>query len=649
MGDFLNVEAVLLDAFAAGARPDITLPVDQWAELHMIIPKDSGAAEPGAYVADRTPGAREIMQALSSDDSCQRVVVRACSQIFKTQVALNWIGSTIDQTPSNLLVLLPTLGLAKRVSARISKTIAAVDTLREKVSEQRSRDAKNTTDTKEYPGGTMYIVTAGSAANLAEIPARYIYGDEVDRWPDNVGEEGDGVKLAENRTTNYQSIRKMYFSGTPTSLGRSRIDQLMDSSDCCVRKVPCPHCSEFIEIDWEAIRYRFDANGEVEHAWAVCSICAAEIDESAKAIMLPAGRYFPTRKGDGVTRGFHVPATLFQLGKVSWLMLAREYVAAELKQKQGDNNLMRVFHNTRLARSFKEVGERLADEVLRARAGGYAQRVVPVGGLVLLAAVDTQDDRLELMIVAVGRGLEMWVIEYHKIYGDTSETLVWDELDAYLKRPVQHASGQTLLVSAVAIDTQGHSAHVAYNFCRTRESRKFLAIRGDGQENRPIRGRSSLIDVNYRGSIVKQGLRLWIVGVHQAKNLLSARLSLSKPGAGFIHFPDGLPVEFFEHLTNEERVVQRTAKGTTERWVKVASNARNEPWDLLVYSLFAIQSIGLDKFNDSDWARVESVVQPVQLNLLDAPPVRAADAASPITTAAYGTVDLNGWVRNANR
>jgi len=83
--------------------------------------------------------------------------------------ALNWMGGLIHMAPSNILALLPSLGLSKRVSGRISKTIKATPVLRERVAATRSRDARNTMDTKEFEGGSLYVTTAGSAANLSEL------------------------------------------------------------------------------------------------------------------------------------------------------------------------------------------------------------------------------------------------------------------------------------------------------------------------------------------------------------------------------------------------------------------------------------------------------------------------------------------------
>lgn len=183
--------------------PDPELWVDEWADEYMRIPRDTGAAEPGKYRTDRTPYAREPMRCLSPAHPCKRVITKVASQLMKTQIALNWIGSLIHMSPSNILTLLPSLGLAKRVSARIAKTISVTPELSQRVTANRSRDSRNTVDTKEFDGGTLYATTAGSASNLAELSARFVYGDEVDRWDVDVDEEGDPIELAETRGSTF--------------------------------------------------------------------------------------------------------------------------------------------------------------------------------------------------------------------------------------------------------------------------------------------------------------------------------------------------------------------------------------------------------------------------------------------------------------
>lgn len=249
---------VYREAYGRGLQPDPELWVDEWSDEYMRIPRDTGAAEPGKYRTARTPYAREPMRCLSPAHPCKRVITMVASQLMKTQIALNWIGALIHMSPSNILTLLPSLALAKRVSARIGKTIAATPELRARVAASRSRDARNTMDTKEFEGGTLYATTAGSASNLAELAAKYIYGDEIDRWDVDVDEEGDPIELAETRGSTFGRNAKFYFSSSPTIKGASRIADLFETSDQRHYYVPCPTCGHMQVLEWESLLYSAD-------------------------------------------------------------------------------------------------------------------------------------------------------------------------------------------------------------------------------------------------------------------------------------------------------------------------------------------------------------------------------------------------------
>ncbi|MGE3596652.1 MAG: phage terminase large subunit family protein [Dehalococcoidia bacterium] len=635
-----------LEALAAGMDPDESLTVDAWAERHMVIPKSAGAAEPGPYRVERTPYARGVMRALSSDDPCRQVVVVGASQMLKTQVALNWIGASIHQAPANILVLLPSLGLAKRASSRISKAIDAVPVLTERVAKPRSRDSSNTIDTKEFDGGTMYITTAGSTANLSEISARYLYGDEIDRWESDVGSEGDPVELAIKRLTTFSHSSKAYFTSSPTEEGGSRIESLYEKSTRRRYFVPCPHCQTMHTLEWDNVRWAED----LSRAWMVCQACGCEVDESDKEAMLAAGEWRAGAVGDGRTEGFQISALYMPLGWASWLDLARERVVAEELLKSGDDSELKVFENTRLARSYKRSGEKLDHERIKERAEAYELMKVPAGGLLLTMAVDVQADRLEYQVVAWGRGEESWLVDFDRIYGDPGQELVWTRLDEVRARTITHASGAQLRVDACAIDTGGHHTHQVYAYCRTREHQRVFAIKGDRDVKTPIKGRARMFDVNLRGRVLKHGVRLWFVGVHVAKDLLAGRFKLAQPGPGYVHLPKILPDDYFEQLTAEQRVRQRTAHGDVWRWVKPSSSTRNEAWDLWVYCLWAAHVLDLPKYRAAQWDRLEQFVAPRQGDLLTAPtepaPAPPPDQPAPKPAAkrapsSYGSDDWN--------
>ena len=85
--------SIVFTASARALLPDLDLDLVEWSDTHMVIPKSSGSNEYGQYRSERTPHARIPMLALSNNDPCKIVVLMAASQIFKTQIAINWLCS----------------------------------------------------------------------------------------------------------------------------------------------------------------------------------------------------------------------------------------------------------------------------------------------------------------------------------------------------------------------------------------------------------------------------------------------------------------------------------------------------------------------------------------------------------------------------
>jgi len=606
---FADASEVVLAGFSRGIKPDPDLWVDEWADEYMQIPQGNGA-EHGKYKTDRTPFAREVMRVLSPSHPAKRVVAMVASQLLKTQVGINWLSASIHQAPGNMLVLLPSLNLARRVSGRIGKTIDAVPELRERVAPVRSRDSRNTIDTKEFSGGTLYITTAGSAANLAEIPARYVYGDEVDRWDVSVDKEGDPVELAETRTSTYGRNAKIYYTSSPTIEKASRIDTLFRQGDQRYYHVPCPHCGELQVLEWENLWWSAD----FAQASYVCKHCGSHIEESSKSDLLSAGEWRAAGKGDGETISFTLSALYAPLGWVSWASLAKQYAKAKDAYDKGDPEPMQVFYNTRLARCWDDIKERTTPEELQARAEPFELRTVPDEVLVVTAAVDTQDDRLELKIIGWGEGMERWTLDYQVIMGDPATSAPWDELDVILRTPLRRANGLNMTIRATAVDSGGHHTQDVYEFTRARRYRNVFAIRGASRPGRPVlSSQPSKVDINRRGKVEKRGAELWIVGTDTAKDWLHSRWKLAS-GPGSIHFSVDLPLAFYEQICSERRLITYVKGHARTQWVKNKGD-RNEALDLSVYNLAAAQRLGLHKWRETDWERERLKVNPPQTDL----------------------------------
>jgi len=592
-------------AYQRGLHPDPELWIDEWADEYMRIPRDTGAAEPGPYRTDRTPYAREPMRCLSPSHPAKRVVTKVASQMMKTQIALNWIGGCIHMAPANILMLLPSLGLAKRVSGRVDKTIKATPVLRGRVAGSRSRDSRNTLDTKEFEGGTLFATTAGSAANLAEVSARFIYGDEVDRWDVDVDNEGDPIELAETRGTTFGRNAKFYFSSSPTIKGVSRIEDLFQQGDQRHYYVPCPHCGEHQVLEWTNLKWADD------FSWAgylCCNPdCGALIEEHHKGQMLANGEWRAHAEGDGETVSFTLSALYMPPGWLAWVDLAKQYAKAQLAAARGDLEPMQVFYNTRLAQVWDSAQEMTKASELKARAEEYRLGSVPTGALILTAAVDTQGDRLELLVIGWGEGMERWVIDHQVIQGNPADERTWAALDERLKTRYRHSSGVELAICATAVDSGGHHTDEVYQFCRLRRWRNVFAIKGASKPGRPvIAQRPSKVDVTWRGTTEKQGAELWMIGTDTAKDWIYNRYPLLD-GPGALHFSIDLADDFYDQCVAERKITRYVKGHKRIEWVKGKAD-RNEGLDLLVYNLAMAHYLGLHRNKEAEWSRLRAAV-----------------------------------------
>ena len=598
-----NGAEVYREAYFRGLHPDPDVWVDEWADEYMRIPRDTGAAEPGQYRTSRTPYAREPMRCLSPAHPCKRVVTMVASQLMKTQIALNWIGGLIHMAPSNILTLLPSLGLAKRVSSRIGKTIKATPVLRERVASSRSRDSRNTMDTKEFEGGSLYVTTAGSAANLSELSARYVYGDEIDRWEVDIGEEGDPIELAETRGSTFGRNAKFYFSSSPTIKGASRISDLFEGSDQRYYYVPCPTCGHMQILEWERLHYSKDFS--VVHYECAGPECDVLIDEYHKGEMLAKGEWRAHAEGDGETVGFHLNALYSPLGWMDWKSLAKQFEKAKKAQAKGDLEPMQVFYNTRLAKVWDSAQEQTKADTLRARARleGFTLGSLPSAVLMLTGAVDVQANRLEFMAMGWGVGMERWVVDFQIVAGDPADERTWAALDELLKAKYRHPCGVGLGILATAVDSGGHHTDEVYQFCRVRRWRNVFAIKGASKPGRPvIAQRPSMVDVTWKGQTERNGAELWFVGTDTAKDWIYNRYPFES-GPGALHFANDLPDDFFDQCVAERKIARYVRGHKRIEWVKGKAE-RNEALDLMVYCLAMAHYLGLNRYKEHDWERV---------------------------------------------
>lgn len=608
---------LVMEAAARGLEPDPNLGVDEWADRYMVIPKSTGSNEAGPYRTSRTPHAREVMRALSDDHPCKRVVVKGASQMLKTQVGLNWWAASVHQSPSNFLWLVPTGKLHKRAAARIDKTIAAVEQLRERVARRSSRDSNNNNDIKEHIGGALYLATAGAAANLSELSVRRVLFDEIDRAKDNVGGEGDPTELAETRQTTFERNRKTYYPSSPTIEGESPIDTLFRRGTQREALAECVHCGHAQPLDF----FKLIRSEDGKRAMYPCCACGGLHEEGDKPRMFAGGLWSEAGVGDGETESFHISAMFLPYGWIPWVSLMRQYDQAKAKLEEGSEEAMIVFYNTRLAECWARTRETTRHDELMQRAEPYRLTTVPAGAVILTAAIDTQAYRLEFLCMGWGEGLEGWVVDYQVIQGSPAEAETWQKADELLRGRYRHESGQLLGITAAFVDSGGSNTQDVYNFTAPLKRRKIFAVKGHSRPNRPIlSGKPTLVDINWRGKVEKKGAELWLVGPDTAKDYLQARWKRAT-GPGAIHFAGGtggeggLEEPFYKGLTAEYRTYGYK-RGRKVSWWEQKKGEANEPLDLTVYNLGAAYLLGLHKMSESRWQQLRDRLVPMQRDLL---------------------------------
>jgi phage terminase large subunit GpA-like protein len=492
---------------------------------------------------------------------------------------------------------MPTEALAKSFSKKkLEPTLNATPRVRGKVKEARGRDRGSTILEKIFPGGSWRFAGSNSPVVYRSESVRYIVLDDFDGFEADIGGEGDPGDLADRRTGTFTNS-KTFINSTPTVKDASNIEREYNNSSRGRFCVPCPACGHFQYLTFDHLKF-----DKYNLSWVhcVCEKCKAQIEEAAKAKILPAGKYIHERP-DHPVRGFKYNAMVTPLGwKNTWTKIADEFLKCR-RGKVWIREKLKTWTNTLMAETFEEVGQRMEWEALRDLAETYPENIdVPGPGLLLACGVDTQDDRLHVGVYAFGEHEEPWLVYRGPIFGDPSEGFVWEQLDHLLSRQWRHESGVMLKIASCAVDSQGHRTQSVYNYARTRAP-LVMAIQGASKPGRPVIGRPTDQDINWQGERIKGGVQLWTVGTDTVKGVLFPKMQSAGQPGGF-HFPKSAPDNYFQQMTGE-KLTHDAAKGKSE-FVKIRDEV--EDLDCAVYAYAAAYRVGLPVM---DWAALRRDIE----------------------------------------
>jgi phage terminase large subunit GpA-like protein len=530
----------------------------------------------------------------------------------------NICGFFIDQDPSPILVIQPTIELAETWSKdRLAPMLRDTPALKTKVHEAKSRDSDNTLRQKIFPGGRLSIVGANAPTGLAARPIRVVMADEVDRYPVSAGSEGDPLKLGQKRQQTFWN-RKTVIGSTPVIKETSVIEREWKRSDQRHYHVPCPACSSTQPLVWSNVRWDKDEHGRhLEHtAHYVCAHCGALWNDIERWDAIRRGRWVAANPHTAIA-GFHIPQWLSPW--VTLREIVHEFLAAFKHTR--DPGLMQIWTNTVAGEVWEEASETVEGAPLFSRCENYGYHDLPDGVRMLSAGVDVQSNRLEVQIVGWGAYEETWVARVEALHGDPAQPHLWQQLDALLLEKYVTARGRVLRIAAACVDTGGHHGSQVFEYCRPRRARRIYPIKGVAGPRlvwpkRPSRTHSKRDEV-------------FLLGVDTAKDTIYGRLKIPTPGPGYVHFPIEVGAEYFAQLTSE-RVVTRKKEGRPYRVWVLPNNATNEALDTFVYALAARLSIPirLDKFAEQP---LPEPPPPVEEDTETAPERSRRETETPVT------------------
>ncbi|MCG3690125.1 phage terminase large subunit family protein [Aliarcobacter butzleri] len=586
---FINHE--LLRYFKKGFEPDPLMTVSEWADNFRVLPSES-SSQPGQYRTETMPYLEEIAYELSPQSPTDEVSVIKGTQLGFTELGNNMLFCYADLYPCPMLQILPTETAVKtHALSKLWPSIEASPRLKNTFKKRKTQDGSSIYSLM-FKGGNIALGWSNSPATFASSSRRIVINDDVDKWPDEI-EGGNPLDLSKNRAETY-SNKKIYNNASPAKKHNSKILPKYETSSQGLYTMKCPHCGEDVVFEKDGFKFNYDENYQlIDDVVFVCSNNGCIIEEHQKYEMMKkenGARYvhkFPERKH----KGYRVPSYYSPFAK--WNEIFQSFLDARKEQKEKKvSTKMASWTNTKDANVWEEKIEKLDVNEYLNRHEEYAAEV-PNGAFILTAGVDTQDDRLEVEVVGWGKYGESWSIAKLILEGDPKFPRVWQKLDNVLENSYKHESGIDMKILGMGIDSGGHRTDYVYNYCKTRVEQNIFCMKGDNSVETPIL--KSGISKNKDGS-----LRLYMIGVNSAKDVVYGQLTTKEVGPGYMHYPKKPEYneEHFKQLTGE------TKDKTTGRWKKFRT--RNEALDLRVYAMATLRILENQYYpNGIDWDDIE--------------------------------------------
>lgn len=553
-------------------RPPEKLTVSQWADRYRILDSKT-SAEPGQWSTDRTPYLRGIMDSFT-DPRIEEIIFVKPTQVGGTESLNNMLGYVVAQDPNPALIVYPMLTLAEFTSKnRLQPMVELSPALNERYKGEESNMLE-----LQFDGMFAIIAGANSPASLSSRSIRYLFMDEVDKYPRSSGKEADPRSLARERTRTFVYDKKIMQTSTPT-YKTGPIWQAWLGADVQFQfYVPCPHCGQYHTFKFKQIK--FDSTKDIEEikssAHYECESCQGVIRDAHKQGMLRNGEW---RDLNGATKPKRKTGFWMNAIYSPWVRfgdVASEFIGA----KRGEPEELMNFINSWLAEPWEHTQIKMSGEKVLEKNGGYEEGIVPDKTILLTGGVDVQKDRFYYTIRAWGEKMTSYNIRHGVV-----ET--WAEIEDVMNISYCTNDGTEFFVNLCAIDS-GYNADETYDFC-AKNSEWAVSIKGSNTPL-PTKYRHTKIDREDKGVF---GISLYHVDGNFYKDFIAGRLARKDDEDGGWYVYENTDIDYADQVTAEEKVLEKNGKKTIEVWKPKTAHADNHYLDCEVYAAFAADCLGI--------------------------------------------------------
>lgn len=566
-----TVGPYLYDALQSLIPPE-RLSVSEWAEKYRIL--DSRyAAMPGPWSNEVTPYLVGIMDEFNNPET-REIVFCKPTQVGGTSALENMVGYVVMQDPSPTMIVYPNKDLAKSVSEnRLQPMLLATPEIAKKFDEN--------SEMLELQFDGMYLTLAGSnsPAGLASKPIRYLFLDEVDKYPDATRREADPIKLATERTKSFTLHNtKIFITSTPT-IKEGHIWKAKEAAD--VEKhffVPCPHCGEYIELLWSQVEIPKDEGmsykDRADLAVYRCQGCKGIITDNDKHNILRLGEWQVVRQSKK-----YASSVAFWMNTLYSPFVRWSDIAAEWLKSQDDTAELQNFINSWLAEPWEDTKMTTKPGLVFDRQTDLEPYVIPDWAKILTAGVDVQETSFYWTIRAWGDYLTSQNIAH-------GQALSWQEVDDVMNLEYLKENGDPMVVSLCLVDS-GDQTDMVYDFCVT-HSDYAVACKGANHAQLSPYKISKINKENSRA----YGMQLVLVDGGAYKDMIAGRMRREN-GRGSWMVYNGVDEEYAKQVTAEHKVTVKKNGVTKQVWQPKTKHIDNHFLDCEVYALAAADIKGV--------------------------------------------------------